>query len=90
MSVLDCSADQCRADYDQICGVCEEHCPTGYTSNGIICYDSTASVDKLILHYGDFTNFTNADTDLVRGWVAYRGTNENYNDNLLDSENPRV
>ena len=90
MSVLDCSADQCKADFDQICGVCEEHCPTGYTSDGSICSDNTAALDKLILHYCDFTNFTNNDTDSVNGWVAYRGTNANYNDYWSDPENPRV
>ena len=92
MSAYDCGYS-CITNYDQVCGVCEEHCPTGYTSNGSYCNDQTVAVDKLIMHFRDFTLFTNTDTDLVNGatgFIAYRGTNSNFNDYWSDEENPRV
>ena len=42
------------------------------------------------MHFGDFTIFSNTDTDLVYGLSAFRGANSLFNDKTGDPNDPLV
>ena len=89
-SLLDCS-NNCIANYEQHRGICEEWCPTGYSEN---IYSKTCTnlsvANGLVLHFNDFTQFVNTDTDNIYSLTAFRGSNSLFNDESGDPNDPLV